>query len=111
MPRTADSGSTGDDAGTARRSVPPPPPRPSSPSTAESWGTDPVEATRESAHMPSEAEALAKVEMLSSRSTSDAGPSRAIVATAIGVGVLLVALVLLAIVVSVGPDPGASSVR
>jgi hypothetical protein len=55
-----------------------------------------------------QAEALARVAALAARERSDGGPSRALVATVVALGVLVVALLLLGLIVATGPDPGAS---
>jgi hypothetical protein len=65
------------------------------------------DATRR-APTPEEAEALARVAALAIREQSDAGPSRAVVGAAVGLGVLVVALLLLVLIVSVGADSSAT---
>jgi hypothetical protein len=108
---TADSRTTEDDPAPTQGSFPPPPPRRASASTPQARVADTEDSPDGSTRTPSETEALAKVAMLAARSSSRRGPSRAVVGAALGIGVLLVALVLLAIIVSIGPDPDASSVR
>jgi hypothetical protein len=93
-------------------SVPPPSaPQPAAAAQAESRPTAPeqtpaipVDTSRgESADRPSlaEAEALAKVAAIAAEGRGTGGPSRAIVGTAIGLGVLIVALLILALALSV----------
>jgi hypothetical protein len=54
-----------------------------------------------------QAEALARVAALAVRD-KPGGPSRAMVVTVVSLGVLVVAMLVLGLIVSVGPEPGAT---
>jgi len=102
-----DRGGAGSQEERPTASVPPPPRSNSAiPGTGAAYapaGPAGGSATRR-APTVEEAEALARVAALAV-SDKGGGPSRALVATMVALGVLVVALLLLALIVSVGPDP------
>jgi len=88
-------------------SVPPPPrPNPAVPGTGAAYAPEvrPEGDAARRAPTVEEAEALARVAALAV-SDRAGGPSRAMVATVVALGVLVVALLVLGLIVSVGPDP------